>query len=130
MSPRNGQPRTRPVPTWAADLVAEVCAAYGRLPPRVQWWQRPGRYSSGHTAKAEGYVHVTAGTDPMDQRLVVLHELAHWLGRPDWAHRRAFWGLAWQLYGRWMPHHLPYVARREAAWAKALAYCPFPELHP
>jgi len=42
---------------------------------------RPG--SSGVTRRSAGSVSVTAGTDPIDQRLTLLHELAHWLREHD-----------------------------------------------
>jgi hypothetical protein len=57
---------------------------------------------------------VTAGTDPLDQRLTLLHELAHWLvpaaarprrGRARTSHHdAAFYAAAFELYRR---HGIP-----------------------
>lgn len=124
--PRPRPPRTRPVPSWAAELVQRVCSDEHRRPPRVTWYQRNGSSSSGVTYKGEGYIHVTAGTDVEDAHLVVLHELAHWLAPPGWAHNRRFWELAWRLYVTYLPaEYLPTVLEREAAnFDKARTYCP------
>jgi hypothetical protein len=48
-----------------------------------------------------GTISVVAGRDPLDQRLVLCHELAHWLGPPNQGHSQAFWRRAWQLYRRY-----------------------------
>lgn len=42
-----------------------------------------------------------AGRDPVDQRLVLCHEIAHWLGAPKEGHSPAFWRRAWRLYRRY-----------------------------
>ena len=31
------------------------------------------------------------GTDEHEQKQVLLHELAHWLGRRKWHHNKKFW---------------------------------------
>ena len=80
-----------PPPTWAVELVERVCAEAGRRPPLLQWWRREDWASSGHAAKGDGRLHVTAGTSEQDARLVLLHELAHWLRRGTHAHDRRFW---------------------------------------
>lgn len=98
-------------PAWARELVHEVCAGAG-LPQPALGWRRSSRASStGLTRVREGTISVTAGTDEMDQRVTLLHELAHWLGpRP---HRRrgrvvyhdaGFFGIAFELYRR---HGIP-----------------------
>jgi hypothetical protein len=95
--------------------VAEVCGEAGVTPPRVGWRFRPGRpTSSGVTRRETGSVSVTAGDDPADQRLTLLHELAHWLapapprGRRAAArmrhHDAAFYAVAFALYAR---HGIP-----------------------
>lgn len=127
-APARRRLKSRPVPAWAQDLVAQVCDEAGRQPPRhVTWWRRSDPWSSGHTSKGEGRIHVTAGTDERDQRLVVLHELAHWLSPPGHHHSRHFWQLTWTLYGEHMGEALPFAVARECAmWKKARAYCPYP----
>jgi len=94
-------------PRWAADLVAAVCGAAGVTPPRLTWRLRAGAHSTGVTRRPEGIVAVRAGTDELDQRLTLLHELAHWLAPAGRArrrrarhHGRAFYAVAFELYLR------------------------------
>jgi hypothetical protein len=46
----------------------------------MRWRHARRPASSGLTRRSAGSISVTAGTDPLDQRLTLLHELAHWLG--------------------------------------------------
>jgi len=90
-------------PPWAVEMVREVCVAAGVSAPVVRWRsaRRPG--SSGVTRRSAGSVSVTAGTDPTDQRLTLLHELAHWLG-PVPRRRRGrvqHYEVAFDLYRRY-----------------------------
>jgi hypothetical protein len=94
-------------PGWARDLVGRVCAAGGVEPPRLAWRQRRGVHSTGVTRRLDGLVAVRAGADPLDQRLTLLHELAHWLSPPprhrgtrSEHHGRAFYAIAFDLYRR------------------------------
>jgi hypothetical protein len=94
-------------PAWAVELVATVCADASAEPPRVTWRRRAGQHSTGVTRRPDGLVAVRAGTDALDQRLTLLHELAHWLspaprrrrGRSV-HHGRAFYAIAFDLYRR------------------------------
>ena len=93
-------------PGWALDLIAEVCADAGATPPILSWRIRRSEASTGLTRRADGLVAVRAGIDPLDQRLTLLHELAHWLtpatrrrGRSV-HHGRAFYAIAFDLYRR------------------------------
>ena len=93
-------------PSWARDLIAEVCADAGAKPPTLSWRTRRSEASTGLTRRADGLVAVRAGSDPLDQRLTLLHELAHWLS-PAARHRgrsvhhgRAFYAIAFDLYRR------------------------------
>jgi hypothetical protein len=92
-------------PAWAMQLVAEVCASEGVGQPTVRWRQAARSASSGVTRRSTGSISVTAGTDVLDQRLTLLHELAHWLGpqprrrRGRTAHHDAgFYATAFRLY--------------------------------
>ena len=75
--------------------------------PRLTWRRRAGEASTGVTRRHEGMIAVRAGNDPLDQRLTLLHELAHWLapgtrrrrGRTE-HHGRAFYRVAFALYQR------------------------------
>jgi len=95
-------------PAWASKLTAEVCAHAGVTTPRLTWRQRATEPSSGLTRRDAGVISVRAGTDAIDQRLTMLHELAHWLAPPPRRsrrgrtqhHGRAFYLLAFELYRR------------------------------
>ncbi len=99
-------------PDWATDLVATVCAEAGVAPPRLTWRRRPSEQSTGIARRDAGLVSVRAGTDPLDQRLTLLHELAHWLSSSTRRGRRrraehhglAFYTVAFDLYRR---HGIP-----------------------
>lgn len=90
------------------ELMAVVCADAGVAPPRLLWRNRRGEHSTGVTRRADGTVAVRAGSDPLDQRLTLLHELAHWLAAPSRRrggrsvhHGRAFYAIAFDLYRRY-----------------------------
>lgn len=92
-------------PAWATDLVASVCADAGVAPPRLAWRRRRGSASTGVARRGAGLIAVRAGEDQLDQRLTLLHELAHWLSPPARRrrsphHGRAFYRVAFSLYRR------------------------------
>ena len=93
-------------PGWALSLVASVCADAGIEQPRLSWRRRAGEHSTGVTRRHDGIVAVRAGSDELDQRLTLLHELAHWLSpaprraRRAIHHGRAFYEVAFELYRR------------------------------
>ncbi len=95
-------------PTWARDLVRIVCAADAVDEPRLAWRSRAGEHSTGVTRRQDGSIAVRAGTDITDQRLTLLHELAHWLApaparsrrRRTQHHGREFYAVAFGLYRR------------------------------
>jgi hypothetical protein len=98
-------------PAWALELVATVCTDANVDAPRVSWRRRAGEHSTGVTRRHDGNVAVRAGADPLDQRLTLLHELAHWLspmprrGRGRSVHHgRVFYATAFGLYRR---HGIP-----------------------
>jgi len=98
-------------PAWARALVLAVCAEADVPTPRLVWRHRDRPMSSGVTRRHASAIAVTAGSDPMDQRVTLLHELAHWLApvarrrRGRVAHHdRAFYDIAFALYQR---HEVP-----------------------
>jgi hypothetical protein len=102
-------------PIWAGALVATACAEADAPLPRLRWQHRQRPTSSGVTRRADGTISLVAGTEPLDQRLTLLHELAHWLVQapaPATARRRgrtahhdaAFYRTAFALYRR---HGIP-----------------------
>ena len=94
-------------PAWADELVSVVCADAALAPPRLLWRERRGGPSTGVARRSEGTISVRAGSDPLDQRLTLLHELAHWIApvarrraRRTVHHGRAFYAVAFGLYRR------------------------------
>jgi hypothetical protein len=95
-------------PKWADALVARVCADAALAPPRLIWRLRAAQHSTGVARRHAGVISVRAGQDPLDQRLTLLHELAHWLtpapkrrhGAPTAHHGREFYRAAFALYHR------------------------------
>ena len=93
-------------PGWATELVVAVCTDAAVAPPRLTWRRRRGTHSTGVARRAAGTISVRAGDDPLDQRLTLLHELAHWLsppagrGRRVRHHDRGFYRVAFGLYRR------------------------------
>ncbi|MEP6807221.1 MAG: hypothetical protein ABI978_01330 [Chloroflexota bacterium] len=92
-------------PGWAGQLVRDVCAAAEVSPPILRWRRARRSASSGVTRPASGSIAVTAGTDELDQRVTLLHELAHWIApqarrrRGRMAHHdRPFYAIAFSLY--------------------------------
>ncbi|MDH4334381.1 MAG: hypothetical protein OEW24_03825 [Chloroflexota bacterium] len=98
-------------PGWAVALVSEVCADAGVAEPSLRWRRAARVASSGVTRWGVGSVAVTSGSDPVDERLTLLHELAHWVA-PQARRRRgriahhdaAFYAVAFRLYER---HGIP-----------------------
>lgn len=97
-------------PAWASTLVHVVCADAGAPPPRVTWRRRDDEHSTGVTHRSDGLIALRAGRDELDQRLTLLHELAHWLApralrrRRAVHHGQAFYSIAFELYRR---HGIP-----------------------
>jgi hypothetical protein len=95
-------------PAWAGALVDETCAEAGATRPRLTWRRRAGTYSTGVARRHAGLISVRAGDDPLDQRLTLLHEIAHWLAPAPVRrrrartehHGRAFYRVAFELYRR------------------------------
>ncbi|HET6381473.1 MAG TPA: hypothetical protein VFH63_10660, partial [candidate division Zixibacteria bacterium] len=93
-------------PAWARHLVARICADAGVPEPLLRWRGRDRPTSSGVARRSAGTVSVVAGTDLVDQRLTLLHELAHWISPPSRRRRRtahhglAFYRTAFALYRR------------------------------
>lgn len=92
-------------PAWATALVARVCAEQGFPEPELRW----RRWRNGHVygGRSSGWtfptfpglrISVTAGAHRRDQRLVVLHELAHCQVGIKHSHDATFWHAAWALY--------------------------------
>jgi hypothetical protein len=93
-------------PDWARSLVLQVCSEADAPLPHLSWRTRDRPTSSGVTRQSAGAISLVAGRDPLDQRLTLLHELAHWLtplglrrGRVR-HHDAGFYAQAFALYRR------------------------------
>jgi hypothetical protein len=120
-------------PAWARRLVLTVCAEADAPLPRLAWRLRDRPTSSGVTRQSAGLVSVVAGRDPIDQRLTLLHELAHWLTAPGnrGSHRTrrrtshhdaAFYTIAFALYRRHGVPDATALAGEAARYPSSLAH--------
>jgi len=116
-------------PAWARALVLAACAEADAPVPRITWRRADRPTSSGVTRRQAAAISVVAGTDVMDQRLTLLHELAHWLApvarrraRRIAHHDRTFYDVAFALYRR---HGVPdafAVTAESARYPSSLAH--------
>lgn len=92
-------------PPWAADIVRDVCAKAGIPEPRVNWrkasQQGQREWSHGTAYAHQGRIDIGYGGDRLDQKLVLLHELAHLIAPKDDSHTKLFWNIAYDLYERY-----------------------------
>lgn len=109
-------------PGWATELMNRVLEDEGCDSVGVTLtWRRSSQrwgtvtYSSGRTHPIEQRIIVTAGKDRRDQKLVLLHELAHVIGPPKASHDAQFWDTAWRFYDKYgVPFR--YAIDREASY--------------
>jgi hypothetical protein len=115
-------------PAWATQIVRTACTATGVPEPIVRWRRAARLGSSGVTRRAAGTISVTAGTDELDQRLTLLHELAHWLApqprrRGRVLHHDArFYSVAFDLYRRHAIPDAEALAREGGRYPSALRH--------
>ena len=105
-------------PKWAQDLTLNALAWYEQNNPGCKApditlnWRRSSYHknSSGRANGVTNRVTVTAGKIRLDQKLVLLHEVAHVL--VPGGHTDAFWDMTWALY-RWAQLPIRYCQKRE-----------------
>ena len=98
--------KANPAPEWAKCLIEDVCDAYNVPVPNYKWFigKRQDRLSTGwayhHTSPyADRGIKINAGTEEAEQKIVLLHELSHWIGMEQGEHHNAkFWRRAFELY--------------------------------
>ncbi|KKN18478.1 hypothetical protein LCGC14_0955360 [marine sediment metagenome] len=90
--------RSVPTPQWATELAREVTDAEGTRMPTIDWREDGSMYTGGRTWTFRGRILINAGTDLADQKLVLLHELAHAVLPPHVNHSARFWATAFRLY--------------------------------
>jgi hypothetical protein len=130
------------IPKWADETINQICSEYQITRPDVNWRRshrkngeiiitqsgeriqsfRPkNMQSSGvmHTSRATGLkrIAITAGQDRRDQKLVLLHEMAHVLAPEKEHHGEEFWKIAWKLY-RQFKVPINYAKSREYEYRK------------
>ena len=126
------------MPNWVSHLIIQVCAEYHHDLPIVNWrrshkrhcgyittsggeriktFRNRPKFSSGVSYTKKNRIAITAGTSKKDQKLVLLHELAHLLAPEKEHHGAEFWKIAWKLYQQYgVP--LPYARKREFKYRK------------
>jgi len=139
-------------PKWAQDLLINAILylqskGYKAELPELNWRHSKYTYSSGHCNKTEGKITITAGKLRVDQKLVLLHEIAHiatdtevkYLNierakKRGWHfcnesgqivskrmhHTDSFWNTAWLLY-RWAKLPIKFCLSREQDYRKGAA---------
>lgn len=109
--------KTGSAPAWARSLVLAICGEADVAPPDVLRWRRMTRErSSGVANRHRRSIAVSAGTDELDARHTLLHEIAHWLApeerrrggatarrRGHVHHGAAFYRIAIDLFARYEP---------------------------
>lgn len=106
-------------PKWAQDLTLKALLwweSQGNTAPLVElkWRHAKNRYQSSGVAYLDGKIVVSAGKNRTDQKLVLLHEIAHQLN-PGEHHGDKFWDTAWALF-RWAKLPVRYCVNREKSY--------------
>ena len=107
-------------PKWVSDLTEQVAKDEGKETlPIIKWRHQrhfASKYTSG-TTYGSGKIVLTTGTSVLDQKLVLLHELSHWLVGGKEHHSLLFWDKAFELYRK---HKIPmmYALKREKNYKK------------
>jgi hypothetical protein len=103
-------------PPWAAELVNQVYKDEGRDDvPALGWHVKNRKGSSGCAYLVGNRITIIAGQDPVDQKLVVLHECAHQLTKQG--HTNEFWDKAWELFHRYQVP-IPQALKRSGDYKK------------
>lgn len=108
-----------PIPQWAASLIVDVSKDEGLGDWPLTKWRRSRKKAGSSGCAFSHRIVVTAGADGDrgEQRLVLLHELAHWIVGVDHGHDATFYEKAWRLYEK---HEvdLTYALQREGDYKK------------
>ena len=126
-------------PNWASNLLKEVLKDYHcNRKPELNWrhshskkgeWSEKYQCFMGHRQKSllssgccnKTRIAITTGSSRKDQKLVLLHEIAHWLMPQGEHHGKAFWDLAFDLYRKYkIPMY--YALNREKDYRKEATY--------
>jgi hypothetical protein len=92
---------TKTAPEWATNLVIQVCAEYNRKQPKsFQWYRTKSKSTSGRASYDGSRIHISAGTDEWEHKVVLIHELSHHINaksKRGRGHNKRFWELFWEL---------------------------------
>lgn len=121
---------------WAEDLLCQVLVDYKCVHKPILTWRRSHKQKGIYfmdagkrvqalkpkPVKSSGTCYIdriaiTAGSLRKDQRLVLLHEIAHWLLPTGVHHGKAFWDLAFELYRKYKVPMF-YALSRERTYRK------------
>lgn len=103
------------MPKWAQELVINALLylegkGFRAELPDIRWRHGSANDSSG-TCVYNRYIVITAGKSRRDARLVLLHEVAHWVTGNE-GHSDNFWRMAFDLF-RWNKLSLRQCLARE-----------------
>ena len=140
-------------PKWAQELMIKAILhlqSQGQDAelPLLTWRHSSHECSSGHASHDRKSITITVGKSRLDQKLVLLHEIAHTVTESDirylnieqakkrgWhftqeptqpiiskriCHTGKFWDTAWELY-RWAKLPIRYCLQRETEYRKGAA---------
>lgn len=106
-------------PRWAEEYVEIIKRQLG-IKGRVilKWRKRSGVFSTGRTwyIGDGGEVHINAGSDRDDTKMIIIHELCH-VKLPHAHHTKDFWDLCWKTY-RWAKLPMRKCFARESRYKK------------
>ena len=105
------------VPNWAQDLTLNTLLyleskGYDTKIPEIKWRKSSYHWSSSGTCYNGDHITITAGKERKDQKLTLLHELAHWALPNNEHHGNNFWKLAFELY-KWQGLSMRQCVNRE-----------------
>mgnify|MGYP001589009242 CR=1 FL=1 len=113
-------------PEWAQDLMLNALLYKGFDDiPELVWRHTKREVSSGVYSPRTKQIRIMAGSDRKDAKLVLLHEIAHFITprKGSIFHTGIFWDITWDLY-RWAKLPIRYCLKREGHYKKGatLAY--------
>jgi len=125
------------IPKWVNELVVAVYEETNYPLPQITWRRYRAKkyppenfdgemitphkpkpfYSTGRAYPTRNRIVVTTGKSRKDQKLVLLHELAHLLAPKKEHHGEKFWQIAWKLYRKYKVP-INYAKKREYSYIK------------
>lgn len=89
-------------PQWATRLLERICEEQEVPLPETKWIRKRRHSSSGRYYDLSNRLTINAGSDPKDQRVTFLHEVAHHITRirtnGHHGHSALFWDIAFELF--------------------------------